>query len=90
MPQDTRVFLDAVVNYLPFLYVFEIVIGILLVFDKWSSLLLIMLFPLSVSFAIFIIANKNLEMGWQALIVILLNVILLIDRRAVYKPMLNS
>lgn len=87
MPEDARNFIDAVVMYLPFLYFFEIVIGLLLVLNKWSPFILIVLFPLSVSFLIFTYANKDMSETWPALLVAALNVILLINGREKYKSL---
>ena len=87
MPEDAQDFLDAVVMYLPLLYVFEIVTGLLLIFNKWSAFILIVLFPLSVSFLIFTFANQDLSETWPALIVAALNVTLLVSSRGRYKPL---
>lgn len=84
MPEDAQNFLDAVVMYLPFLYVFEIIIGLLLVLDLWSAFILIVLFPLSVSFLIFMFADGELKETWPALFVALLNVILLLNSKERY------
>ena len=59
MPENTREFIDAVVIYLPYLYIFEIVIGLLLVLNKWTSFIIIVLFPLSISFLIFNFSNND-------------------------------
>jgi len=84
MPEDAQNFLDAVVMYLPFLYVFEIIIGILLIFNIWSAFILIVLFPLSVSFLIFMFSDGQLKETWPALLVALLNIILLINSKDRY------
>lgn len=89
MPEEARYFIDAVYMYLPFLYVFEIIIGLFLVLNKWTAFILIVLFPLSVSFLIFTYANQDLSETWPALIVALLNVILLINDREKYKPLFD-
>lgn len=81
MPEDARNFIDAVVMYLPMLYLFEIVIGLLLILNKWSTLLLIVLFPLSLSFLIFMFANQDFSETWPALFVGILNIILIINDR---------
>jgi putative oxidoreductase len=85
MPEDARNFIDGVAVYLPFLYIFEIVIGLLLIVNKWSSFILIVLFPLSVSFLIFTIANRDLTETWPALFVAVVNIILLLNNREKYK-----
>ena len=90
MPEDARNFLDAVVMYLPLLYVFEIIIGLFLIINKWSAFILIVLFPLSVSFLIFMYANGELIETWPALLVAALNVILIINERERYKPLFGQ
>lgn len=89
MPEDARDFIDAVVIYLPFLYVFEILIGLLLIFNKWTAFILILLFPLSVSFLIFHFSNKDMMEMWPALVVALLNVILLLNEKEKYIPLFS-
>jgi len=89
MPDPARNFIDSVVTHLPFLYIFEIIIGLFLIFNKWTSAILIVLFPLSISFLIFMIANKDLVEAWPALIVALLNIVLLIYRWDKYKPLFD-
>lgn len=81
MSEDVLHFLQGVVVYLPYLYIFEIIVGLALVIGKWTPFILIVIFPLSVSFLIFNIANRDLAMMWPALIVASLNIILLIDRK---------
>lgn len=90
MPEGALHFIDAVVIYLPFLYVFEMIIGLCLVLNKWSAFILIVLFPLTVSFLIFMYANEDLSETWPALVVALLNVILLFEHKEKYKPLLES
>jgi hypothetical protein len=87
MPEDARNFLDAVVMYLPILYIFEIIIGLFLIFNKWTAFILIVLFPLSVSFLIFMFANGELAITWPALVVATLNVILIVNNRERYKTL---
>lgn len=87
MPEDARNFLDAVVMYLPLLYVFEIITGLFLIFNKWSAFILIVIFPLSVSFLFFMFANQDLSETWPALIVATVNIILLFNERETYKPL---
>jgi hypothetical protein len=77
MPDNARHFIDAVVMFLPALYLFEILIGVLLIFNKWSALVLIVLFPLSVSFLIFMFTNQDFSETWSALVVAILNVVLI-------------
>lgn len=87
MPDEARDFLDAVVMYLPLLYFFEIITGLFLLFNKWTSFILIVLFPLSVSFLIFSFANQDLSETWPALIVAGLNITLLFHSREKYRPL---
>ncbi|MAO07148.1 MAG: hypothetical protein CL596_00380 [Alteromonas sp.] len=85
MPEAAESFLDAVVSYLPLLYIFEILIGIFLLANKWKSFIYILLFPLSLAFLMFSIINKDFTEMWPALLVVLLNVILLFSRKETYK-----
>jgi len=88
MKDFTREFLDAVLPFLPALYLFEIVLGIILIVNKWVPFILILLAPLSVNFLIFNFFNG----GWNlipALFVSLLNLILLYKYRNLYKPLLK-
>ncbi|NND52277.1 MAG: DoxX family membrane protein [Flavobacteriaceae bacterium] len=89
MPDVTEDFLDAVASYLPALYIFEIIIGLFLIFNKWTPFILIVLFPLTVAFIIFSISNGDLVKAWPAFLVGILNVILLIGRKDIYKPLFN-
>jgi putative oxidoreductase len=85
MPDEAENFLDSVVTYLPLLYIFEIIIGLFLIFNKWTSFILIVLFPLSVSFLIFTYANSDLGETWPAFFVAALNCFLLFNGREKYK-----
>ncbi|MFT4738339.1 MAG: putative oxidoreductase [Paraglaciecola sp.] len=89
MPEITRDFIDSIIMYLPFLYLFEIVIGLLLIFNKWTGVILIVLVPLSVSFMMFNIINGDFTMLWPALFVATLNVALLYFQRDRYRPLLG-
>lgn len=89
MPEDTKDFLDSTVMFLPYLYILEIILGFLLIFNKWSALLYIVLLPLSVSFLIFSFTNNDLNNMWPALIVALFNIILLFSAKEKYKPLLT-
>lgn len=89
MPEDAMAFLDAVAIYLPYLYIFEIIVGLLLVIGRWTSAILIMLVPLSVSFLIFTYANHDIGETWPALVVAALNVVLLLERWPKYKPLFD-
>lgn len=90
MPEDAMRFIDAIVMYLPMLYIFEFVIGLLLILNKWTGLILIVLFPLSVSFMIFMFANQDWSETWSAVVVALLNITLLINERERYTPLLSD
>lgn len=87
MPEEAQRFLDSVVMYLPYLYILEAVIGLLLILDKWSAFILIVLFPLSVSFLIFTYANGDLTETWSALVVAALNIFLILSDKEKYKPL---
>ncbi|WP_223548799.1 DoxX protein [Aestuariivivens sp. NBU2969] len=87
MPENTRDFIDAVAIYLPYLYIFEIIIGLFLIFNKWVPFILIVLFPLSVSFLIFNLSDNDFSKIWTALIVAFLNIMLLLGYKEKYKPL---
>ena len=89
MPENSRAFIDAVAIYLPYLYMFEILIGLFLIMNKWSSFILIVLFPLTVSFLIFNLTNNDFSKIWAALVVALLNIYLIFTHRNVYKPLFD-
>ncbi|WP_258103577.1 hypothetical protein [Marinoscillum sp. MHG1-6] len=87
MPTITRDFIDSIVMYLPFLYVFEMLIGVLLLMNRWTGLILIVLFPLSFSFMMFNMINGDLAMLWPAVLVATLNIVLLLINRERYTPL---
>lgn len=87
MPVNAKDFLDGVAIYLPYLYMFEIIIGLLLILNKWTSFILIVLFPLTLSFLIFVFSNGDMSKIWTAIVVGALNIILLLNRSKVYKPL---
>jgi len=89
MPEGSKYFIDAVAIYLPYLYIFEILIGLLLVINKWTSFILIVLFPLTVSFLIFNLSNNDISKFWPALVVAFLNVVLLLNNSKKYKPLFS-
>ena len=89
MPEPTQDFLDAVAAYLPALYIFEVVLALFLLLNKWTPAVLLVLFPLSVSFMIFSVANGDFLLAWPAILVALINVVLMWDNRARYKPLFN-
>jgi hypothetical protein len=90
MPENAMEFLDAVLIYLPMLYIFEIILGLLLVFNKWTSFLLIVLFPLSIAFLIFSISNQDFIDAIPALVVALLNFSLILFYKEKYKPLFTK
>lgn len=86
MPDFTRDYLDAVLPFLPALYIFEIILGIAFITNKWVPFLVIVLAPLSVNFLIFNLANG----GWNiisAAFVAILNLALIYQYRDRYKPL---
>ena len=87
MPEIAEDFLDSTVMFLPYLYIFMIIIGFLLILNKWSALLYIVLFPLTVSFLIFSFTNKDFSDMWPALFVAIFNIILLFSAKDKYKPL---
>ena len=87
MPEDARNFIDGVAVYLPYLYIFEIIVGVFLVLNRWSAFIQIVIFPLSVSFLIFTCANQDIGETWPALIVAAINVYLIVSDREKYKPL---
>ena len=89
MPEDSKYFIDAVAMYLPYLYIFEIFIGLLLIINKWTPFIDIVLFPLSVSFLIFNMTNNDISKFWPAIVVAFLNIILLINNSKKYKPLFS-
>ena len=89
MPENTRMFIDAVAEYLPFLYILEILIGLFLIFNKWTAFIYIVLFPLSISFLMFTIINNDLNNMWPAWIVALLNFGLMFNHREKYKALFS-
>lgn len=89
MPEDSKYFIDASAMYLPYLYIFEILIGLLLVVNKWTPFIVIVLFPLSVSFLIFNMTNNDISKFWPAIVVAFLNIMLLIDNSKKYKPLFS-
>ncbi|WP_100614333.1 hypothetical protein [Confluentibacter citreus] len=89
MPEDSMYFIDAVAIYLPYLYIFEIIIGLLLVINKWTPFIVIVLFPLSVSFLIFNMTNNDISKFWPAIVVAFLNIFLLINNSKKYKPLFS-
>lgn len=89
MPEESMYFIDAVAIYLPYLYILEIIIGLLLVMNKWTPFIVIVLFPLSLAFLIFNMTNNDISKFWPAIVVALLNIILLLNNSKKYKPLFS-
>lgn len=88
MPDFTKDYLDAVLPFLPALYIFEIILGIAFITNKWIPFLVIVLAPLSVNFLIFNLANG----GWNiisAAFVSILNILLIYQYRERYRPLFS-
>ncbi|MEX0987410.1 MAG: hypothetical protein WD052_08035 [Bacteroidales bacterium] len=86
MPDFTRNYLDSILQFLPALYIFEILLGIAFIMNRWVPFLIIVLAPLSVNFLIFNFANG----GWNILsaaFVATLNLVLIYQYREKYKPL---
>ena len=90
MPENTMDFIYAVVVYLPILYFFEIILGVLFISNKWTAFLLIVLFPLSVAFLIFSISNQDFIDAIPALIVAVLNFTLILFYKEKYRPLFTK
>jgi putative oxidoreductase len=90
MPETARDFIDGVAVYLPYLYIFEILIGLFLILDFWTPLILILLAPLSFSFVFFVITNGDLTEIWPAVIVAVLNLLLIFSIKDKYLGLLKS
>lgn len=89
MPEFTRAFLDSTLTFLPALYIFEILLGLMLIMNKWVPFIAIVLAPLSISFMIFNISNG----GWNiisAAFVAVLNLYLLYAYREKYLPLFKA
>lgn len=89
MNESARDFLDSTVILLPYLYIFEILLGIMLLLNKWTAFIYIVLFPLTISFLIFNIFNQDIGDMWPALFVAVLNIILLVSAKEKYKPLFS-
>jgi putative oxidoreductase len=90
MPEGAMEFIDSTVSYLPLLYLFEIALGVCLLLNKWTAFLLLVLFPLSVAFLIFSIANQDMSDAWPAVFVGVLNSILLLFDKEKYLPLFRK
>jgi len=89
MTERAQDFLDSTAFLLPYLYIFEILLGIILILNKWTAFIYIVLFPLSISFLIFTTFNQDLGDMWPALVVAVLNIILLFGENEKYKPLFS-
>ena len=90
MPEAAMDFIYAVAVYLPMLYIFEIILGLLFLFNKWTPFLLIVLFPLSVAFLIFSISNQDFLDAIPAVVVAILNFTLVVFEKEKYKPLFKK
>ena len=88
MPDFARAYLDAVVMFLPALYIFEILIGLMLVFHKWVPFIAVVLAPLSVNFMIFNFTNGDWNII-SASFVAILNLVLLFLYWDKYRPLFS-
>ncbi len=89
MPDFTRDYLDAILPFLPALYIFEIIVGIFLIFNIWIPFIAIVLAPLSINFLIFNFANGDWNM-LSAAFVAVLNLVLIYQYWPKYKPLFRS
>jgi putative oxidoreductase len=89
MPDFAKNYLDAVVSFLPALYIFEILVGIFLLLNIWIPFIAIMLTPLSVSFLIFNFTNGDWNMLTAAFVAVL-NLILIYQYWEKYRPLFKS
>lgn len=89
MPEESENFIDSVAIYLPYLYFFEIIIGLLLLINKWPAFIYIVLFPLTIAFLIFTLNNQDFKEMLPALVVAVLNIILIFKEKVTYKPLFN-
>ena len=90
MPPKAMDFIDATVTYLPMLYLFEIVLGLLLLLNKWTAFLLLVLFPLSIAFLIFSISNQDMSDAWPAMVIALITITLLLFEKEKYQPLFSK
>ena len=88
MPEFTRSFLDSTLPFLPALYVLEILLGLMLILNKWVPFIVIVLAPLSISFLIFNVSNGGMNI-LSAAFVAILNLVLLIQYREKYMPLFS-
>ncbi len=89
MNEDAQDFIDAVAGYLPFLYIFEIIVGLFLVLNKWKTVIYLVLAPLSIAFLMFSIINGDLNELWPALLVAMINMALILSRKEKYSELFD-
>lgn len=89
MEEEAQSFIDAIAGYLPVLYFFEIIVGLFLVFNKWKTVIYLVLAPLSVAFLMFSIINGDLNELWPALLVATINIVLILSRKEKYKELFD-
>ncbi len=90
-PEEAADFMKSLINtgyLLTVLGLFEILIGLLLLFNKWVSFALLLLAPITVNILLFHIFLDSPDII-VALIVFLLNVILIYKHWKVYKPLFH-
>ena len=90
MPEITRDFIDSIAVYLPYLYIFEILVGFFLILNRWTAFWTIVLFPLTIAFLIFNITNNDINTFWPAAFVAILNIFLLIKNKEIYIPLFDG
>ncbi|MDC8000915.1 DoxX protein [Aequorivita todarodis] len=86
---DAAIFIDSLSNtgyILKVIGTFEVLIGLLLVFNKWVSFALILLAPISVNIFLFHLFMDTPGLV-LALVVIVLNAILIYKHWKVYRPL---
>lgn len=91
-PEDAANFMSslAATGYVvPVIAIFEIIIGILLLFKKWVPLALIMLVPISLNILLFHLFLDVPSIG-IALLVVVMNIVLLYKHKQKYRPLLTT
>lgn len=89
MGEDAQSFIDAVAGYLPYLYVFEIIVGLFLILNKWKTIIYLVLAPLSIAFLMFSLINGDVKELWPALLVAIINIVLILSRKEKYKELFD-
>ncbi|MRT17672.1 DoxX protein [Vitellibacter sp. q18] len=88
---DAAIFIDSLSNtgyILKTIGILEVLIGLLLIFDKWVSFALILLAPISVNIFLFHVFMDTPGLI-LALVVIVLNAILIYKHWKVYRPLFH-